>query len=68
MTVIKDTEGILCRWLEHFAELRDCDSHVEVDSLDNVAVVPAREELDHVIHIEEVCRAVLADEVQQSIW
>ena len=36
MTLIKDKEGILCRWKEHFTDLLNRDSHVEPDSLDNV--------------------------------
>ena len=31
---------------------------MEPDSLDNVPAVPVREELDDMIHIEEVCKAV----------
>ena len=57
-TLIKDKVGILCRWKEHFTDLLDRDSHVEPDSIDNVHAVSAREELDDVIHIEEVRRAL----------
>ena len=57
-TLIKDKEGILCRWKEHFNDLLNRDSHVEADSFDNVPSVPVREELDDVIHIEEVRKAV----------
>ena len=53
-TLIKDKEGIPCRWKEHFNDLLNRDSHVEADSFDNVPSVPVREELDDVIHIEEV--------------
>ena len=41
-----------------FNDLLNRDSHVEADSFDNVPSVPVREELDDVIHIEEVSRAV----------
>ena len=44
-TLIKDKEGILCRWKEHFTDLLNRDSHVESDSIDNVPAVPIREEL-----------------------
>ena len=57
-TLIKDKEGILCRWKEHFNDLLNRDSHVEADSFDNVPSVPVREELDDLIHIEEVRKAV----------
>ena len=57
-TLIKDKEGILCRWKEHFSDLLNRDSHVQPDSLDNVPAVLVREELDDVIHIEEVRKTV----------
>ena len=57
-TLIKDKEGILSRWKEHFTDLLNRDSHVQPDSLDNVPAVPVREELDDMIHIEEVRKAV----------
>ena len=57
-TLIKDKEGILCRWKDHFNDLLNRDSHVEADSFDNVSSVTVREELDYVIHIEEVRKAV----------
>ena len=53
-----DKEGILCRWKEHFTDPLNRDSHVEPDSIDNVPVVAVREELDYVIHIDEVRKAV----------
>ena len=57
-TIIKDKEGILCRWKEHFTDLVNRDSHVKPDNIDNVPAVPVRKELDDVIHIEEVRKAV----------
>ena len=42
----------------HFNDLLNCNSHVEADSFDNIPSVPVREELDDVIHIEEVRKAV----------
>ena len=43
---------------------------MEADSFDNVPSVQVREELDDVIHIEEVRKAVkqMKTEVQQSLW
>ena len=57
-TLIKDKEGILCRWKEHFNDLLNRDSHVEADSFNNVPSVSLREELDDVIHIEEALKVV----------
>ena len=51
-TLIKDKEGILGRWKEHFNDLLNRDSHVEADSFHNVPSGPVREELDDVIHME----------------
>ena len=42
MTIMKDKEGILCGWQEHFGELLNRDSHMEADSLDNVPALPVR--------------------------
>ena len=42
------------RWKDHFTDLLNSDSHVEPDSLDNVPAVPVREELDDMIHIEDL--------------
>ena len=41
-------------------------SHVEPDSIDNVPAVPVREELDDVIHIEEVRKAVKQTKCNKS--
>ena len=49
-TLVKDNEGILCRWKEHLTDLLNRDSYVEPDSIDNVPAVPVREELDDVIY------------------
>ena len=43
---------------KHFTDLLNRDSHVEPDSYDNVPAVPVTEELDYMIHIEEVRKAV----------
>ena len=56
--LVKDKEGILHRWQEHFSELLNRDSRVEPATIYSIPQTLIRAELDELLLLEEVCKAI----------
>ena len=56
--VIKDHEGILCRWAEHLKELLNCVNPTDPTSVDLIPQLPIIPQLDHPPDFYEVEMAI----------
>ena len=57
-TLVMDKEGILNFWQEHFSKLLNCESRVELETIDNVLQTLVRTELDGQPLLEGVRKAI----------